>query len=752
MAKSHKNQNGSKKLNQKGKSKAGVSKAPKNGKPGKVMKKEKPSVTKPAGKGSSSKKAEKKSDNTKMSVEDFFAGGFDASGSDDDLDKELEAMEKVEDDAVVDDSDDDDDDEEDMVEDLVMSENLVNDKEDVSDAIDEDEDDDENQDDLEASDDAKQSSEDDDDSSDEENGNDDKDDDDEDIDNSKKLNKDIKRHKKELEQLKKQDPEFFKYLQKEENALLEFDESEKEDDEDEDENEGSDEELGSEDLDGMDVDMDDENLEQESDSEAEMDGDEDDESGLEVLTKSMLNEWIEEVETKQSVNAMKKLLVAFKSAARMSDEEKLERVSLVYRIVNPNVFNQLVVATMRNAPIIFNRVFKCGQGNKSPATATRWQYHQGMVKLYLSNLIHLMSGLTDSDMLYVAVREAEKCSAYWACYDKYAKEYLKILLNMWSNFTSSDNVRIQSFLAIRSLTTAPVPKATKQSTYLDLALKNIYLTFVRNCKNTNAHTLPAINLMRNLAVQLYGIDQELSYQQAFVYIRQLAITLRNAMQTKTKESYTSVYNWQFIHCIDFWANVLAANCQDESSELRPLIYPLAQVALGTIKLVPDAQYYPLRFHVLRSMTTLGVSTKVFIPLAPYMFELFESPALTKQAKPSTLKPLQWDIHLKTPQNYLRGRVFQDGVLEQLNECILNYYKGYFYHIAYPEMVIPGIVAIKRFLKKSKPSKQSKKLHDLASKLDIKSKYILTQRSKIDFSPTDQVDVDKFIKEMQQKLL
>ena len=67
-----------------------------------------------------------------------------------------------------------------------------------------------------------------------------------------------------------------------------------------------------------------------------------------------------------------------------------------------------------------------------------------------------------------------------------------------------------------------------------MALKNIYLTFVRNCKNTNAHTLPAINLMRNLAVELYGIDQELSYKQAFVYIRQLAVTLRNAMQTKTK--------------------------------------------------------------------------------------------------------------------------------------------------------------------------------------------------------------------------
>ncbi|KAG2222442.1 hypothetical protein INT45_009454 [Circinella minor] len=734
MAKSKKNQNALKKNNQKGKPKGAnvPKKVSKNGKPGKVVKKEKPTAVTKSGKGSATNKEETKKDTKKMSVEDFFAGGFDSSDSDDDLDKELEAMEKVEDDAVEDDSDNDEED--DKVEDLVMSEASEDDQQ-KSDSDDQESEVKEKELELDESD-----NDDDNDSEDQSESDEESDDDDNEVgdDSTNKLNKDIKRHKEELEQLKKQDPEFYNYLQKEENALLEFDESEKEDEDEDDE----DIELNSEDLEEMDLD-------EQSDSEEELD---DDESGLEVLTKTMLNEWIQEVESTHSVNAMKKLLVAFKSAARMSDEEKMEGVSLVYRIVSPNVFNQLVVATMRNAPIVFNKVFKCAHGNKSPAAGTRWQYHQGMVKLYLSNLIHLMTGLTDSDMLYVAVREAEKCSAYWTCYEKYAKDYMKILLNLWSNYTSSDNVRIQSFLAIRSLAIAPVPKATKQPNYLDMALKNIYLTFVRNCKNTNAHTLPAINLMRNLAVELYGIDQELSYKQAFVYIRQLAVTLRNAMQTKTKESYTSVYNWQFIHCIDFWSNVLAANCQDESSELRPLIYPLAQVALGTIKLVPDAQYYPLRFHVLRSMTTLGVATKVFIPLAPYMFELFESPLLSKTAKRSTLKPLEWDTHLRTPQNYLRGRVFQDGVLEQLYECILNYYKGYFYHIAYPEMVIPGIVAIKRFLKKSKPSKQTKKLHDLASKLDIKSKYILTQRATIDFSPTDQEDVKKFIEEMRQKLL
>lgn len=44
--------------------------------------------------------------------------------------------------------------------------------------------------------------------------------------------------------------------------------------------------------------------------------------------------------------------------------------------------------------------------------------------------------------------------------------------------------------------------------------------------------------------------------------------------------------------------------------------------------------------------------------------------------------------------------FQDGIFDQLYECTLNYYKGYFHHISFPEMVIPSIVAVRfiaRFL-------------------------------------------------------
>lgn len=68
--------------------------------------------------------------------------------------------------------------------------------------------------------------------------------------------------------------------------------------------------------------------------------------------------------------------------------------------------------------------------------------------------------------------------------------------------------------------------------FLNMCLKGCFHTYVRNAKFTNARTLPIIKFMVNCLVEIYSIDFAASYQHIFVYVRQLALHLRTAIQNK----------------------------------------------------------------------------------------------------------------------------------------------------------------------------------------------------------------------------
>ncbi|KAI0370872.1 Noc2-domain-containing protein [Pilatotrama ljubarskyi] len=533
-----------------------------------------------------------------------------------------------------------------------------------------------------------------------------------------KLEDEGEAHLMELSKLAEKDPEFYKYLQENDRELLEF-----------------------------------------SLNDAKVaDDDEEDEEAMEedktpVLTKEILQGWQKALLDHRSLKALRKMLIAFRSAAHMNEEDQV----LAWRVDSASVYSKLVTTALRYTPVVLEhhcpyRTLPSGKF-KAPTQTKKWKTLQKLVLSYFHNVLHLMSQISDNDMLRLAFSETAKLVPYVMSSRKTVKAYLKTCLSYWSS--AEDSVRISAFLSVRRLA-----GATDESV-LDLVLKNTYLTLVRSCKSTSAHTLPSINLMKNSASELYCADHAASYQHAFGYIRQLAIHLRNSMKTKTKEAYKQVYNWQYVHCVDFWALVIARACDKQTlierggqeSELKALIYPLVQVALGAARLIRNARSFPFHLHIVRSILHLTRHTHTYVPLAPYLLPVLTSTlSASSKPKPSTLRPLDFETHIRAPQQYLKTRVYNEGLAEESAFLLAEYLasppvQG---SIGFPEIVVPVVLLLRKAIKGAKSAqgklakaKEAGVTKALVDRIEESGRWVEQKRKGVLFAPGKMGEVERW---------
>lgn len=532
-------------------------------------------------------------------------------------------------------------------------------------------------------------------------------------------------HKSSLDRLKEIDPDFYKYLEQNDKKLLKFspdvdEEDDKEDDSENEEVNQNDDDIGSDDDD----DSDDEKKKKthKPPSKLEVASDESDfEDDDNVMRKEnsvtlkLLRTWQAELtDDKVPLETLKNVVLALNSTLLSVAGDTSAGV---YRVEGAAAFNGVIQLCVLYLEPAFRRFLGLHQHTQlKPHKCKKWNKIRSSLRGYVEDVTKLLEHISSPNILIILLKHIHHIVPFMQSFPTILRPILKRLITLWSS--GEETVRVLAFLCILRIT------RDQELKILSSVLKAMYLSYVRNAKFVSPNTLPSINFMRRSLVEMYALDLSISYQHVFLYIRQLAIHLRNAITLKKKESVQSVYNWQFINSLRLWTELLSTTYDKDN--LRPLLYPLVNIIYGAIKLQPTAAFFPLRFHCIQMLIQISKETRTFIPVMPYIIEILNSNTLNTKAKVASMKPITFICLLRLNEKQLGETGFRDETFENIYSTILDYMAHESYSLSYPELCVMPISVLKKKLKDFN-SKYSQKLKVLTQKLEENERFINVER-------------------------
>lgn len=540
-----------------------------------------------------------------------------------------------------------------------------------------------------------------------------------------------KEHMEQLERLKDTDPEFYSYLEEEDPTLLEFGKADMDVVED---NEGSDAETEVDEDESRDGD---EEVEGEEEKEEEEEGAEAG-SHRGRVTREELDKITSGSSTAEAgidifVSAVRELGYQVKEHPRPQSTRKFEEPSLV---------KEALVAVAQHVGRQLNTLIT-GKGSfKSHKTRM-------IVKRLLMALSSVIGEGSIDPVLSVSLLQAIVPFVPLLHYVRgVTKAVLKAALNLCA--APEESVRVAAYVVVRSVAT----RATgTRSMYQSTAFKGIFLTLIRTAHQYNIHNQSTVAFLMNCVVDLYGTDMEAAYQHTFVYLRQLAIYLRAALQQQTQSNVRAVVNWQYLNALRTWGAVVSTYA--EPNQLGPLIHPVVQIATCLMDLFSSPRMFPMHLQVIEILNHIASRADgVYIPVAPYLLRILTSPSValshTPNGGPSNADRVDLLFTIRVKKSQARSSVYHRDVWKEALYLLTEHLSTHSHAIGFPE----SFWAVEATLRKLKTQVRVPKVHSSISNLlrhiQATSQKTKAKRDQANFGPCDLAAVKQFEDDMKQQ--
>ncbi|KAI8867410.1 Noc2-domain-containing protein [Ramicandelaber brevisporus] len=452
------------------------------------------------------------------------------------------------------------------------------------------------------------------------------------------------------------------------------------------------------------------------------------------VTIEAIKSWDEQLGRTHALTTLKQLLLAYRTATATSGTSEA-------------VLNRVIAVAASRIPSEFAHHLAPTAEQTLPSSHASWKKLRLYVKAYLVTTLQLLRQASTAEVQLSLLQQCQTAAAYFVCFPVVARELLRELMQLWAKSASSKSeIRDLCMSIVREILTL------EPQHFTEFALKGVYLTYLHH-----SQTGPLAE-MRSQAVGLFGGDVRTAYQLAFVHIRQLAVNLRDAMDNSSnngKDARYKIYTWKFINALQFWTDVIDSHSEvssssssnangktkrskDDSASLVALVYPLSQVLIGTIRLAPTVAYFPVRLHCTHMLNVLARRSNSLLSTLPFLFEVLDSPAMCDEpySSGSKLPPFSIQDYLNCPPVYMHTRVYAETILSEAVRQLAEQMVQWSTSIAFPDLVIPAFVQLKRFIKRTKKlySGPAGKAQTLVDKIAQHERYIEQQRTSTKYAP------------------